>query len=289
MSFRQGVLSWAQFRPLGPQTEPKIHNKILIFHTMGGNLRVVDRMFMAGGYDGTESTFGVGGKWSPEDTDGELFQWQKIGYEADAQFAGNLIADSVETADGGNANNPWTSLQLTTLIRLTVDWCQFTKNPCRLVAHPTGTGLGYHMQFEEWNLDHHGCPGQIRIAQLRQIVIPKARALLQRKPEPHVKPVDPHKLSVDGIFGHDTVIALQLALGFRGKHVDGVFGPATRRRLQKRLSVKQDAVIGPITVRAWKHHLKGEGFWPWASNTINGVWDHALTAQLQKALNAHKF
>lgn len=289
MTVRKGVVDWAQFRPLGPQTEPKIHNKIFIFHTMGGNLRVVDRMFRVGGYDGTESTFGVGGRWSPEDHDGELFQWQKIGYQADAQFAGNLIADSVETADGGNPNNPWTTKQLDTLIKLTVDWCRSTKNPCRLVATPGGSGLGYHMQFEVWNEDHHGCPGQVRIGQLRQIVIPKAAAILKRRKPPKVEPKNPEKLKADGIFDHDTVIALQTAVGLRGRQVDGIFGPVTRKALQIHLGVKPDSIIGPITVRAWKHHLKGKDFWPWAAHSINGRWDHALTLQTQKALNHHKF
>lgn len=289
MDVKHGVVSYAKFRPLGTQTEPKIKNKILIFHTMGGNLAVVDRMFRVGGYDGTESTFGVGGRWSSEDTDGDLYQWQVMGRQADAQYAGNLIADSIETADGGNPNNPWTTAQMHTLIRLTVSWCRYTKNPCRLVARPNGTGLGYHMQFEVWNEDHHGCPGQVRIGQLHDIVIPKAAAILKRHKVPRVTPVDPEKLKTNGVFNHDTVIALQLALGFRGRDVDGIFGPVTRKTLQRKLHVPEDGVVGPITVRAWKHHLKSKGFWPWASSTIDGKWGKVLTIQLQKALNRNKF
>lgn len=290
MSLSHGKISWAEWKPLGPEDEPKIKPRILIFHTMGGNLRVVDRMFRVGGYDGTEATFGVGGKWSPEDKDGELFQWQVTGRQADAQFAGNDYADSVETADGGNPHNPWTSLQLNTLIRLGVDWCKGTGNPARLVASESEHGFGYHEQFLSWNTDHHGCPGPVREGQLRTIIIPKVRAQIKGSTH-HVK-VDPKKadrIGEDGIWSHETVVALQLALGLVGNEVDGIFGPHTRKLLQKRVGANQDGNIGPVTVKHWKFHLKSKGFWHWGNSSINGHWDRILTLQTQKALNDHKF
>lgn len=290
MTLAAGKISWAEWKPLGPETEPSIRPRILIFHTMVGNLHVVDRMFRVGGYDGTEATFGVGGRWSSEDTDGELIQWQLTGRQADAQFAGNDYADSVETADGGNPNNPWTTLQLKTLIHLTVDWCQGLSKPPRLVASEADSGLGYHEQFRSWNTDGHTCPGAVREGQLRQIVIPKARAIIQGN-QPAPVHVDPTRdvVTVDGIFGHQTIVATQIALGFRGGDVDGIFGPQTRVQLQHHLGVKPDGVIGPITVKAWKFYLRGKGFYNMAPSAINGIWGHGLTASHQKCLNAHKF
>lgn len=290
MTLKAGKIDWAQFKPLGSETEPVITPRILVFHTMVGNLHPTDRMFRVGGYDGTEATFGVGGRWSTEDTDGELFQWQVTGRQADAQYAGNAYADSVETADGGNPNNSWTTKQLNTLIRLTVDWCKGTKNPCRIVATETEHGQGYHSQFHDWNLDYHTCPGQVRIGQLRTIVIPKARTTLEgtvSKPI-HVDPTVT-TVTVDGIWGHQTVVATQIALGFRGADVDGIFGPKTRRALQKRVGTTQDGIIGPVTIKHWKAYLKHRGYWPWAWTTVSGLWDHLLTIQHQRALNAHKF
>lgn len=284
-----GKLDWGHIRLLGPETEPKVPQRILIFHTMVGNLHVVDRMFRVGGFDGTESHFGIGGKWSPEDTDGELFQWQVVGRQADAQFAGNDYATSIETADGGNPNNPWTSKQLNTLIRVAVDWTKGTHNPARLVTSSGGSGYGYHSQFHEWNTDYHTCPGQVRIGQLRTIVIPKAQAEISGT-QHHVQ-VDPTKdtVAVDGIWGHGTVVATQLALGLRGADVDGIFGPQTRKALQKRVGAAPDGDIGPLTIKHWKSYLKGKGFYNYPASSITGAWGHGLTASHQKCLNAHKF
>ena len=58
-------------KPLGAQTEPSIGvPRVLIVHTIVGNLTGTDAMFRRQGYDGVESTFGIGGPWEPGDLDG---------------------------------------------------------------------------------------------------------------------------------------------------------------------------------------------------------------------------
>jgi hypothetical protein len=200
---QQQTITWATQRILGAQTEPKIGvPKRLLFHTMVGSLVGTDSMFRQGGFDGTESTFGVGGPWGIDGErglDGELWQWQLMGYQADANWDANADSDSVETADGGNPNNPWSSKQLLTLIQLTVDWCRINNRPCVLVGDPSAEGLGYHEQFIQWNHSHHVCPGVIREGQLRTIVIPKARALLTGKPVPPAPTHLPHPVRPDDV------------------------------------------------------------------------------------------
>lgn len=53
---------------------------------------------------------------------------------------------------------------------------------------------------------------------------------------------------VDGIIGPETRAKLQKRLG--GLVVDGIWGPATHKRLQAVLGVRPDGIWGPITVRA---------------------------------------
>lgn len=296
-----GTIDWAQVKLLGPETEPKIGTpRVLIYHTMVGNLAGTDAYFRQQGYQGDESTWGVGGMWEPGNLDGALWQWQYAGYQADAQYAGNDYADSVETADGGNPNHPWTTAQLITLINLTVDWCRWAKAPAQLITKETDRGLGYHSMFHDWNLSGHTCPGEVRIGQLRQVVIPKARSILagEKWPPPPPPPgtapkywVNPHPksglmihIATDGIWGKLTIEATQLVTGVM--HLDGIWGPGSRRNLQNYLGVKPDAIIGPVTVKAWKRHLKKKGFWPWPWHTIDGTWNKVLTVQHQKALNA---
>jgi hypothetical protein len=177
---------FAEHRPLGPQTEPKIGvPRILIAHTMVGLLRGTDSMFRAGGFSGTESTFGIGGPWD-SGLDGRIWQWQDLTHAADAQFAGNQNANSVETSDGGNPSRPWSDPQLEALAKLGVWWCGTTGNPARLVTSPNDRGLGYHSQFQAWNKSAHACPGVTRLHQWVHEVIPEIAHRLGH-PDP-VKP-----------------------------------------------------------------------------------------------------
>lgn len=170
----------ADWRPLGPQTEPAIGTpRVLIFHTMVGFLVPVDRMFRSQGFTGVESTFGVGGPWDGADLDGAVWQWQRLDYQADAQAEGNAYATSVETSDAGDPSNKWSPNQLDSLIALTVWWCQQTGNPCRMVEKITDHGIGYHRQFPQWNPNNHTCPGDVRLNQLKTVVIPEAAKILE--------------------------------------------------------------------------------------------------------------
>jgi peptidoglycan hydrolase-like protein with peptidoglycan-binding domain len=294
VTIANGKVSWAVARPLGPETEPAIDDIVLIFHSMVGYLRGTEAMFRAGGYDGTESTWGLGGPWDGPELDGVLWQWQVLGRQADAQFDGNGYADSCECSDGGHPNHPFSSKMLESLVRLGVDFCRYKKRTPYLVPRtgPLGkAAFGYHELRPEWNRDGHTCPGAVREGQLRQIVIPKIRAIIEggtaAKPVVHSTP-GVH-LTVDGIFGTGTISALQHVLGVVP---DGVFGPNTRRALQRYLMSKGfyhgviDGVVGPITVKAWKAYLTHlETF----HGVNDGNWGRALTAALQTALNEGKF
>jgi N-acetylmuramoyl-L-alanine amidase len=289
-------IAWAEWRPLGAITdEPPITPTVLIFHTMVGFLRGTDAFFRQQGFVGTESTFGLGGSWDGE-LDGALWQWQDMNRQADAQFEGNAYANSVETSDGGHPTSPWTSKQLESLVRLTVDWCRATGNPAQLVRAPHEHGLGWHEQFWAWNHGDHACPGPIREGQLRTIVIPRARAQITGAPQAgghqavpptgaeHQAPTGAEhgshpdgKVAVDGILGRDTTRSLQRVL-----HVDadGILGPATRVALQRHLGVRADSILGAITVKALQRRVHA---------LQTGLWDRRTTRQLQRALNAGTF
>jgi hypothetical protein len=268
-------IGWAEWRPLGnPSDEPAITPRVLIFHTMVGFLRGTEAVFKVNGFNGTESTFGLGGPWDG-DLDGVLWQWQELDRQADAQFAGNAYANSVETSDGGDPMNPWSPKQLDALIRLTVDWCRLTGNPCGLVSDPGGRGLGYHEQFTEWNLDHHVCPGPVREGQLRTIVIPKAREQLGTTTTAPSGARPP--LAVDGILDAATIAAMQRVLHLGA---DGVMGPITRAALQRHLGVHVDGIVGPETTDALQRLVGVKE---------TGKWGHSTTRALQGALNAGSF
>lgn len=296
---KNGVVEEAIQKPLGNNDEPAIDPDVLIFHTIAGTLAGAYAVFHAQGYYGPESSLAVGGPWDGASQDGIIWQFQNLKRQADAQWDGNAYADSVETSDGGNPAHPWSSEQLETLIAITVAWCREYDNPCRLVpvTGPVGKGLGWHRRRPDWNKDGHVCPGPVREAQLRTIVIPKARAILEGKEVPSAPKPKPGRSSdhtdnnvdVDGVFGHETVGALQHDLKHHGVYhdkVDGLFGPNTRAALQTYLKRKGfyggriDSVVGAKTIKALQRYL---------DVTVDGHWDGDTTRALQRALNRGRF
>lgn len=90
------------------------------------------------------------------------------------------------------------------------------------------------------------------------------------------KPKAPGKITVDGVFGPATIRKMQAALKVG---IDGGFGPITKKALQRRLGVKADGKIGPQTVRALQRRIGAK---------VDGAWGPATTKKLQTALNEGK-
>lgn len=207
----------ASYRPLASkQGEPAIkEHDIVCLHTMVGYLTSTDAMFKAGGWSGTESHFGVGGKWGGDAAkgyDGKVFQWQDTAYSADANLEGNPRILSIETAD----NAPkfakdiaaWTPKQLDAIVKLVTWLCKKYDIPPVLIpdSKPSRRGIGYHRQGcthslgagkvpgyrvvggERWSLSTgKECPGARRIAQIKSIIVPRVKTAVNGKPPP--KPI----------------------------------------------------------------------------------------------------
>lgn len=200
--------SGAVYRPLAArQTQPKmIRHDIICLHTMVGFLSSTDDMFHKNGWGGTESHFGVGGKWGPDKAkgwDGKIFQWQDTAYTADANFQGNPRVISIETADNApkfvEDIEPLTDRQIDSIVDIMVWACTTYDIPPALVpdSKPGRRGIAYHRQGcehsdglgshegwlvpggERWSTSlGKGCPSPARIKQLKTIIIPRVQARL---------------------------------------------------------------------------------------------------------------
>jgi hypothetical protein len=181
----------AQWRPLSAQqSEPVIGvPKLLVIHTMVGNLRGTESMFREGGYSGVESSFGLGGAFDGS-LDGVGYQWQRLSRQADAQMAANAFATSVECSDGGDFRRPFSGKQVAWLIDFTEWWCRNTGRPCVKATRWDGVGVGYHNMFLQWTGGPRDCPGAARTAQLENVIWPTVRARLGAKADVH-SPVTP--------------------------------------------------------------------------------------------------
>ncbi len=178
----------AEWRPLaaGDSGVRMAAHDIVCVHTMVGFLSGTEQMFRQDGWTGTESHFGVGGPADPGH-DGTVYQWVDTDFEADANLGGNHRLISIETSDGGDETNPWSEAQLQAIADIIVWCCQEYAIPAELVADsaPGRRGIGYHRQGidpwrvaggETWSRSNGKvCPGDVRIAQLVEDVIPRVQ------------------------------------------------------------------------------------------------------------------
>jgi hypothetical protein len=159
---------------------------IVCVHTMAGFLAGTESMFQKDGWAGTESHFGVGGPADPG-KDGIVYQWVDTDFQADANLQGNARLISIETSDGGDETNPWSTAQLDAITEIIVWCCREYSIPAELIADsaPGRRGIGYHRQGidpwrvaggEKWsNSQGKVCPGDVRIAQLVNDIVPRVK------------------------------------------------------------------------------------------------------------------
>lgn len=278
------ILNCAKWRPLGdPMSEPPINDgrpRALFTHTMVGNLRGTENMFRKNGYGGTESQFGIGGPADGPALDGEIWQWQRLDRQADAQLGGNHLFTSVETSDGGNPDNPWSPKQLEALVILHLEWVHETGRPAREMDHPDDVGFGYHSLFPKYNAYKKTCPGKVRIEQLRREVWPEVALRLrgtdvEPKPKPPVSGVEAtvvpkFPLPEGGYFGerdgkgggisgfdmpggHPGIHRIQRQLKARGWkiEVDGRFGKQTGDVVEAFQKEKKLGVDRRVGLQTW--------------------------------------
>ena len=128
-----------------------------------------------------ESHFGLG-------YDGSLGQFIGTETRADANAAANRRADgtgavSLESASNTAASDPWTAAQVETIIKLGV-WLHETHGiPLRVCRTASDPGFGYHRLFKEWNPDAHSCPGDARVKQFHDVIMPGIIARANGKTE----------------------------------------------------------------------------------------------------------
>lgn len=192
-------LASAVRKPLGRQTESRLSSKdIICVHTMVGYLATTGAMFQQGGFTGTESHFGVGGKWGidkEKGLDGTVWQWQDTDYTADANLEGAHHVLSIETADNVPRRPEdilaWTPRQEVAIVNLIAELCVMYDIPPELIpdTKPHRRGLAYHAQGctpnivsggERWSLSAGKvCPGPARIRQFKFVIVPAVRDKLR--------------------------------------------------------------------------------------------------------------
>jgi hypothetical protein len=87
-----------------------------------------------------------------------------IGHAWDA----SRFAVGIETEDDGDPSTPWTAAQTRSIVALLAE----LKIPGKLLLEAASDGVGWHQFYPSWNKSAHNCPGPVRVAQIRDVIIP---------------------------------------------------------------------------------------------------------------------
>lgn len=144
-----------------------------------------------------ESHFGLG-------YDGRLGQYIGTETRADANAQANVRAISLESAANLQNSDPWTDEQIEGLVKV-MDWAATTHGiPRRKCRSWTDPGFGYHRLYPEWSLGGTDCPGNARVSQFNNIVLPRVIAGDIAEPTPPEE--DPVPLPITGSNATDVTL-----------------------------------------------------------------------------------
>lgn len=148
--------------------DPRIKPRIGILHVDAGNASTLYNLFLGNQRAGGSKVESHGFVKK----DGTLEQYRDTAFEADAQAYGNPFSLSFETQ--GYGPGLWTPEQIVMIKRIML-WCRDEHGiPLRVVDSyndPKG-GWGFHRMFKEWNPNNHSCPGDDRVRQFNQVLVP---------------------------------------------------------------------------------------------------------------------
>jgi hypothetical protein len=235
---------------------------------MVGYLASTDDMFREHGYTGTESHFGVGGKWGGDkarDLDGVKYQWQDTDFEADANLEGHWHVISIETADNAPESPEdimaWTPKQIVAIVELIVELCRKYDIPPVLIPDtlPHRRGLAYHAQGCTPNIVKGGeawstkkgkvCPGPTRIRQFKNVIIPAVQAELAGK-EVEALAVTITSAEIDRIWNERNELLLEQApAGALKETKDRVAAGNLEARAKAGLALAVNDPTSPLSVK----------------------------------------
>ncbi len=163
----------ATWKPVAYHNLPRRHRfHAAIVHTNGRKMSSLNGSLYGwwslkasqGSKIGAQFQIGKGGKIEQYvDTDFVVYH----AYDASEYAVGIETQDDVTAAHP--VAGPWTNAQLDSLVALLKE---LRCLPRILGCHGMQDGIGYHQLCDAWNQHNHNCPGPIRSAQLRNIILP---------------------------------------------------------------------------------------------------------------------
>jgi len=139
------------------------------------------------------------GPGSPEDIITQLrdTMWQAdSSYMANGFWKNGQFCGAVSFESEGTGEDPWTDAQVEAIVWLFRKSNELDGIPLYICPAWNERGLGYHRLFSEWNSPYHSCPGDQKVWQFYNVIMPE---LTQPKPEPEVEVPSPPCIVKDSL------------------------------------------------------------------------------------------
>jgi hypothetical protein len=156
--------------PIDPARDPKIHPVGAVFH-----IAVSEAESLFGDFkhrtDGIESTGYIRRQGASE-------QYRPLDVECDAQAAGNSWERDgtrygfTSWESQGMGPGAWSDFQVSEIQRVILFHRDEWGAPMRTAPAFNAPGFGYHRLYDEWNPHGHSCPGDERVAQWHDEIVP---------------------------------------------------------------------------------------------------------------------
>lgn len=110
--------------------------------------------------------------------DGTVEQYRPFNVECDAQGDGNSFIRSgrrygfCSWETQGMGDGYWTAKQVATIKRIIEFRHEHYGVPYRQAPAWNMRGFGYHRMYDRWNPNRHSCPGDDRVRQWRNVIVP---------------------------------------------------------------------------------------------------------------------
>ena len=162
-------------KPYDPGPDPGIVPWMFIAHVAVYNQPGIDEG--PAFHDGLEWHFFIDkGPGAPQDI---ITQLRDTKYQADSNYMANgfwkngQFCGAISFESEGTGDDPWTDAQIDAIVWLFQQAYFIDGIPLRMCQTWNDQGLGYHRLFDEWNSPYHSCPGDQKVDQFNNVIMPR--------------------------------------------------------------------------------------------------------------------